>query len=101
MNLILGASHADDLGYLFKTFLTPDEMDPNSIEMKSVRRMVKLWTNFAKTGDPNPIVNVMWKPATKDELNFLDIGEELKSGVNPDEDRMKFWDDVYDMRLNC
>ncbi|GJQ76635.1 hypothetical protein Trydic_g15495 [Trypoxylus dichotomus] len=80
-----GASHADELGYLFKTFLTPNELDPDSIELKSVRRIVKLWTNFAKTGDPNSVENVVWKPVTQYEMNFLDIDEELTTGINPDE----------------
>ncbi|KAI4468852.1 carboxylesterase [Holotrichia oblita] len=88
-----GAGHADDLGYLFKTLMTPN-LPEDSVEMITVRRFVKLWTNFAKTGDPNPIEGVTWNPVTMRELNFLDIGPELVSDVNPDNDRMTFWNNV-------
>lgn len=94
-----GASHADELGYLFKTPITPKYLDRNGIELKTVRRMVRLWTNFAKTGNPNPVEEVLWKPVSKKEVNFLDVGEELVSGVDPDEKRMKFWDHVSETTL--
>lgn len=61
--------------------------------------MVKLWTNFAKTGNPNPLEGIVWKSASSDEMNFLDIDVELRSSVNPDDDRMKFWDEIYEMVL--
>ncbi|KRT84317.1 esterase [Oryctes borbonicus] len=89
-----GACHADDLGYLFKNAL-PVYIERNGIEDKTIRRMVKLWTNFAKTGDPNPIEGVTWRPAFQDEINFLDIAETLTMGENPENERMKFWDDVF------
>lgn len=59
-----------------------------------------MWTNFAKTGNPNPLnkdnlINVEWKPVVNgNEMNFLDIDVELTAGINPENDRMKFWDDI-------
>lgn len=63
--------------------------------------MTKLWTNFAKHGDPNarekdPLLHVEWKPATGSELHYLNIDEELTAGVNPEADRMAFWDGLYE-----
>nr|UYG55611.1 esterase 2 [Geocoris pallidipennis] len=52
-----GVAHSDDLVYLFPMDsgnLTEDEMVIADI-------MVKLWTNFATTGDPNPIQEVRWE----------------------------------------
>lgn len=94
-----GVCHADDVGYLFTSFLSP-KLEPGSIEETSVRRFVKLWTNFAKTGNPTPeedelLMKVQWKAVTKEENYFLDIGKELKTGTNPDFERMQFWDSVY------
>lgn len=49
--IISGASHGDDIGYLFhmshhdKLHLGPED---ECIEVSN--RMVKMWTNFAKTG---------------------------------------------------
>ncbi|KAF2898713.1 hypothetical protein ILUMI_07458 [Ignelater luminosus] len=96
-----GVCHGDDLGYLFKTVLTPKHLSP--VEKEGIKRFTKLWTNFAKSGDPNPIekndlINITWNPAWKDELNYLDIGENLTVGVNPDARRMKFWNEIYTMK---
>lgn len=95
----LGASHADDLPYLFKNKLTPT-IEPGSPEDVAVRRMTKLWTNFAKHGDPNPAqkdpsVPVEWKSVARDAFNFLNIGEELIADVNPDAERMALWEGIY------
>lgn len=95
---VVGASHADDLGYLFKTVLTPD-LEPGSIEDVSVRKLTKIWTTFAKYGNPNstgrePVVDIEWKPVTAVQMNFVDIREKLSAGVNPEGERMKFWDEI-------
>ncbi|KAK5647705.1 hypothetical protein RI129_002597 [Pyrocoelia pectoralis] len=94
-----GVCHGDDIGYLFTNALTPS-LIPNSVEDKSVRRMKKLWTTFAKTGDPNPIarddlINIHWKPVKPEEFHFLDIGDNLTVGINPECERMKFWQSIF------
>lgn len=93
--------HADDLGYLFNNALTP-AIRPGSIEEEGLQRFTKLWANFARNGDPNPtkqdpLINVTWKPAEKDQVHFLDIGENLTVGVNPEAGRMAFWDEIYSL----
>ncbi|KAF5273124.1 hypothetical protein FQA39_LY07614 [Lamprigera yunnana] len=97
-----GTSHGDELGYLFKCFLTPTII-PGSVEDDGIRRCVTMWTNFAKYGNPNPpqfdpLINVIWKPVKNGVLNYLEIGENLTTGVNPDEKRMKFWNDIYSLK---
>lgn len=61
--------------------------------------MSKLWTNFAKHGTPiekaDSLTNINWKPVEKEKLHYLEIDEELNVGINPDFDRISFWDDVY------
>lgn len=96
-----GVCHADELGYLFKHAATP-EVTPGSLEDISITRFVKLWTNFAKTGNPNPedkdpLIKVIWKPVTKEECHFLDIGAELTVGTTPEKERIKFWDEILKM----
>ncbi|XP_066249272.1 esterase B1-like [Euwallacea similis] len=100
---IQGVAHADDLFYLFPTFFTP-EIKPGSEEDKHIQRFVKIWTNFAKHGDPTPepdedLNHVKWKPVTHDNLEFLDIGEELRMVNNVDGERLKFWDEMYEEHL--
>jgi carboxylesterase type B len=51
IRIIPGASHGDDIGYLFHMFHHEElHMDPEDECMKVSTRMVKMWTNFAKTG---------------------------------------------------
>ncbi|XP_072397494.1 juvenile hormone esterase-like isoform X2 [Diabrotica undecimpunctata] len=90
-----GACHGDDLGYLFKNPLTTDVGDEDKTYIK---QMVTLWTNFAKYGNPTPPgnnLNIEWKPIHNGRLNFLDIGKQLKMDVNPEADRMKIWNEIY------
>jgi len=42
--------HADDLGYMFRVGHMDPDLDPESPETKTRLRLVKMWTNFAKTG---------------------------------------------------
>ncbi|KAI4468944.1 carboxylesterase [Holotrichia oblita] len=99
-----GASHIDDLGYIFKTKFTPD-FKPDSIEAKSMEKVVKLWTNFAKYGNPTPKsdeVGVMWKPVEDGALNFMNIGTgSLKLDRNPFAERIHFWDKLHEKYAGC
>jgi carboxylesterase type B len=47
---VAGVCHADEIGYLFHIGMLDLDLDPSSPEFKTLSRMVKLWTNFAKTG---------------------------------------------------
>lgn len=45
-----GAVHADDIPYLFQITSIPAPLLPNNPAVRMRRLMVRLWTNFAKTG---------------------------------------------------
>lgn len=98
---ISGAAHGDELGYLFRTFLHDtiiSEITPDSVEDKAIDRITALWTRFAKYGDPTSgdFNEFKWEPVTNDTFNYVDFGSTTTNpGVNPDEDRMNFWHDVY------
>lgn len=84
---------------MFKSQQSAD-VEPGSTMEITIKRITKLWTNFAKYGDPNAkskdeILNVEWKPVTEDETNYLNIDEELTTGVNPEAERVAFWDELY------
>lgn len=92
-------AHADELGYLWKSALA-QELRPGSLEHNTVCRLTKLWTNFAKSGDPNEpakdgLLDVEWKPVQRGCFNYLDIGEKLKASVDPEKERMAFWDGIF------
>ncbi|XP_050665005.1 juvenile hormone esterase-like isoform X3 [Leptidea sinapis] len=92
------AGHMDELGYLFKCELQKD-VEPTPDDVKMRERMLRLWTNFAKSGNPTPeenhYVNITWQPVTKDNLYYLNISNELSLGTCPDKEKMEFWDDLY------
>uniref|UniRef100_A0A336MQG4 Carboxylic ester hydrolase n=3 Tax=Culicoides sonorensis TaxID=179676 RepID=A0A336MQG4_CULSO len=104
-----GTCHGDELGYLFHFGLLNLSLNPHSIETQVKYRMVKMWTNFAKFGNPTPygkdddaLNGVTWKPVNgTDVMNvpFLNINAKNEMKLNPDPDRLKFWDNLY-MKYN-
>ncbi|XP_037977637.2 juvenile hormone esterase isoform X2 [Plutella xylostella] len=92
------ASHMDELGYLFKNVLQND-VEPTAADVKMRERMLRLWTNFAKGGNPTPeenhFITVNWQPVTKDNLYYLKLGSELSLDTNPDKEKMEFWEELY------
>ncbi|XP_059059024.1 esterase E4-like [Achroia grisella] len=93
-----GATMGDDLCYLFvcksiKKIYKKAIQDDDSEDMKIVNTMVKMWTNFAKTGNPTPPgEQFVWKPASKNEKNCLVINEELQMKSNVHQETVDFWD---------
>ncbi|PSN30849.1 hypothetical protein C0J52_16130 [Blattella germanica] len=90
--------HGDDIDYIF--YHDGIVYDVNSPEYTTLRRMVKLWTNFAKTGNPTPeadplLQNVTWSPATALDNFYIDIGNDLVVQRNLHNERMSFWEDIY------
>ncbi|XP_030753700.1 esterase FE4-like [Sitophilus oryzae] len=92
-----GASHGDDLGYLFKTLLNTT-IESGSVEETSLRRLVKLWTNFAKYDNPTPEledVGITWPAVSAEQLNTLHIDANLTVEVNPESETVEFWKELF------
>lgn len=76
-------------------------VEPDSEEAKVRSVMSKLWTNFAKYGNPTPKgsnMGYVWEPVdhTSEEAVFvplkcLDINKTCKMIYNPDKERIDFW----------
>ncbi|CAL1681890.1 unnamed protein product [Lasius platythorax] len=83
---MIGASHTDDIAYLFyQPKCKVDDPKPPAIGTKDrevLEILTKMWTNFAKTGNPTPVVDeyvtTIWLPATAHSFNYLDIGDTLQ-----------------------
>lgn len=99
--------HCAELPFIFR-IKPPCDINPNNTYIKGSRdsiktqsRFVKMWTNFAKYGNPTPVDNdpllqITWEPVeNKDKLNYLSIGSELTKGRNPFLERMMFWDELH------
>lgn len=88
----------DDVGYLFKTVFTPDIIS-GSKEDIAKQRFVRLWTNFAKFGNPTPIKdkllnNIEWKPLIPRNAKLLNIGENLQMMKIPEMQTIEFWQNL-------
>ncbi|CAH2089352.1 unnamed protein product [Euphydryas editha] len=98
-----GASAGDELCYLFvcnpwrkqyKKLLGSNE---DLEEIKVLKTMVKMVTDFAKTGNPTPPGSVFtWKPATLENRECLIISDELKMVSKLYDNRIKFWDNFIE-----
>jgi carboxylesterase type B len=101
-NRLQGACHADEIGYLFHSSLTPDKhLDPDDDSLKTLRRMVMMWTNFAKSGNPTPrpepLLGVTWTPVTGSQLSYLNIDKSLSMETNLTKTRMEFWEEMHEL----
>ncbi|XP_056640905.1 uncharacterized protein LOC130447884 [Diorhabda sublineata] len=97
---IQGVSHADDLFYLFSTHINPSIVR-GSEEDKYIQRFVKLWTDFARFGNPTPkpeeiFDNTIWNTVQDESIaNIFDINRKITITKNFEEKRVKFWEDMY------
>ncbi|XP_057336401.1 uncharacterized protein LOC130674963 [Microplitis mediator] len=82
-----GTSHVEDVFYLFSSkTLEAQNIDPptsNPVGNVVKQRFVELWTNFAKTGNPNSgeseLIPIEWQPNNSPtEYTCLEISEDLK-----------------------
>ncbi|GLH14346.1 Carboxylic ester hydrolase, partial [Gryllus bimaculatus] len=93
-----GACHADELGYLFHVDRLP-AVEPDSPEARVRRRMVRMWVDFAQSGNPTPALDEeithKWEQFSEAEPNYLSINDELSAGKGLFKERIAFWDDLY------
>ncbi|XP_069354734.1 esterase FE4-like isoform X2 [Maniola hyperantus] len=91
-----GATHGDDIFYLFNGDLFPVVISID--DWKMIDQITSLWTNFAKYGNPTPESTDLpfrWKPSAKDNLQFLYIDRESKMGPMPCPEGYRLWKDIY------
>ncbi|XP_046751124.1 juvenile hormone esterase-like [Diprion similis] len=97
---IKGAGHMDELAYIFRPEAFPDVpfIEPGSVEQIISERFLRLWTDFAKTGNPTPkiddLIRENWQPMSTTTKNYLNIDAELTPSVDPDQEMWKFWKSI-------
>ncbi|XP_321363.5 juvenile hormone esterase [Anopheles gambiae] len=96
-----GAMHADDIPYLWSvTDLTISPILPTNHARTVSNRFVRLFTNFARFGNPTPnavdtlLQSRQWQPVTAATVHYMDIGHDLVTGVNPNGQRTAVWRDL-------
>uniref|UniRef100_A0A336MTX0 Carboxylic ester hydrolase n=1 Tax=Culicoides sonorensis TaxID=179676 RepID=A0A336MTX0_CULSO len=89
-----GAMHADELGYLWKMMHAPAPILPGSKSDITRSRMIRMWTDFAKYGNPTPkideLITTQWANVVGRQ-EYLDIGENLVAGKEPFYERVEMW----------
>ncbi|XP_068620373.1 esterase E4-like [Battus philenor] len=102
-----GATITDELCYLHlcsrikKHYTELLKLPAQQPEFKVLKKMIRMWTNFAKHWNPTPSVDdhilkdFIWKPLDKqrNNVNYLHITKKLVMKENPMGNRTKFWDD--------
>nr|AAF14517.1 alpha E7 esterase [Haematobia irritans irritans] len=101
---VKGASHTDELTYLFWTMLSK-RMPKDSREYKTIERMIGIWTQFATTGNPyspeiNGMENTTWDSLKKSDEVYkcMNIGDELKFIDLPEMEKLKVWQSVFNKK---
>lgn len=47
------------------------------------------------TPEESDHINITWLPVTKDSVYYLNLGEQLSLKTNPDNEKMTFWENLY------
>ncbi|XP_049938705.1 carboxylesterase 5A-like [Schistocerca serialis cubense] len=87
-----GMQHGGEGSYLFPSVLLGPDTDPNSNDGKVADQLTRLWTNFAKYGDPAPSGNpAVWERFMANATNYLDMELEFVTRQDMLKERMDFW----------
>nr|WCC58183.1 carboxylesterase [Pharsalia antennata] len=92
---VKGAAHVEDLAYIWK------KVSLNEKDKLIKSRLIRIWTNFIKYGNPTPVVdgllqNVTWPSITNSNFaSYLYIGENLSVRQNYRENYMQFWNELF------
>ncbi|XP_055854089.1 juvenile hormone esterase-like [Episyrphus balteatus] len=98
-----GAVHHDDLLYLLHVPRLAPLFSKTDPEDKIVERLTRLWTQFAKTGNPNNkmdeyLKNLEWNPFTIEDENYLNIGDEFSMGKKLFDERFSAWEKIFKLK---
>ncbi|EFA09024.1 juvenile hormone esterase-like [Tribolium castaneum] len=98
-NEVNGVMHSEELWYIFSR---RDLKRANQPDQLIRRRMVKLWTNFAKFGNPTPsdddpvLQNTTWPRYQPEDFSYLNIDLDMRVEKNFRSEAMEFWRKLYD-----
>jgi para-nitrobenzyl esterase len=86
----LGAAHASELGFVFGTWRFTAET------AKVSDRMLRYWTNFARSGDPNGDDLLVWPAFTEAADERIELGLEPAILSDFRAEQCAFWRNRYD-----
>ncbi|KAL9898541.1 juvenile hormone esterase-like [Glossina fuscipes fuscipes] len=99
-----GAMHHDELLYLFHVPVRTPLFSKTDHENKIIERLTRMWTEFAKRGNPNDskdsyLKNFEWPTYTDSKKEYLEIGDNLtKINGGIFMDRFQLWDSLFPLK---
>jgi carboxylesterase type B len=95
-----GATHFDDIGYIFKTAYLPAPLYKSSKGYDAMRKIVKYYTSFATDGNPNSKCpdEVAFEPSDERyaPIKCFILSEECKMSILPQTDKFVIWDSIFE-----
>lgn len=95
---VRGAAHADDISYLYYC-KEAWELPKNSEDYRMIRRMISMYTSFARNSNPNcaEIEPAIWRPISPEEpFRMLNINTNFQMlPVLPNGKKWSFWLKLY------
>ncbi|KAL4704151.1 hypothetical protein ACJJTC_012967 [Scirpophaga incertulas] len=92
-----GATHADDLFFMFKLKLPV--LLHEYMDREVIQKVTTMWTNFAKYGDPTPqttsLLPTKWRATDKEEPRLLIIDKEFRTAPLWESETIRFWNITY------
>ncbi|CAJ0609031.1 unnamed protein product [Cylicocyclus nassatus] len=102
-----GATHCTELTYLFGVSIIFG-FHFTEADHKMIDLMTRMWTNFAKYGNPNgpyedsTMLDFLWEPTTKSDCaKYLRISEKCEMRSNYEEKRAEFWKNIRITSKGC
>ena len=93
-----GASHADELPYVFGTLGGPGRPAPRSEDTAMSARVMAYWTNFAKTGNPNDKGLPQWPAFTEKEQRVMVLDAMPSARAVPNVAQLEAFEGYYAWR---
>ena len=88
------AFHAAEVPYVFGQF-DMFQIDISKRDLDFSQKMIKIWTNFAKTGNPSTQM-VSWPEFNSSTNEYLSLGESIKVNKNLRIQKTKLINEAYD-----
>jgi len=85
-----GAAHASELAFVFGTI--PAAADKTSHDVSDA--MVRYWTQFAKTGDPNQSGLSAWPAFQKGDEAYLEIGDPIHAAKDLNKEKLDLFESL-------
>ncbi|XP_039755547.1 esterase FE4-like [Pararge aegeria] len=94
-----GACHGDDGGYIVKSELLKENLSDTDKLVQD--RMCRMWTNFAKFGNPTPeidthLITTTWEPIAETGMACLLISDKLSMKYDIYPERTKLFKELYE-----